>query len=235
VHATAVEHTAEGLRVRVRLTQPGSAQEAVLAVRLLGGFNVANLLGVVGVGLACGLDLAQIARAAPGLAAPPGRLESVQAPDGRLPLAIVDYAHTPDAVVRALEAVRPLAQARGGGLWIVFGAGGNRDRGKRPAMAAAAAAGADRIVLTSDNPRDEDPVAILDDMAAGLPAGTPCLREADRARAIAAALDQADAADVVLIAGKGHEDYQEIAGRRLPFSDQAVARAALQARAGRIA
>ena len=154
---------------------------------------------------------------------------------GPAPLVIIDYAHTPDAIAKALGALRPLALARGGRLWIVFGAGGERDPGKRPAMAAAAAAGADRVVLTSDNPRGEAPEAIIDQVAAGLPAGVPAAREADRARAIALALGGADARDVVLIAGKGHEAYQEIAGRRLPFADADAARAALRARAGETA
>jgi len=145
---------------------------------------------------------------------------------------VVDYAHTPDAIAQALAALRPLAQARGGRLCIVFGAGGDRDPGKRPLMAAAAAAGADRLVLTSDNPRGEPPEAIIDQLVPGLPAGTPMHREADRARAIETALREADAHDVVLIAGKGHEGYQEIAGRRLPFSDALVAAQALRARGG---
>jgi len=117
-------------------------------------------------------------------------------------------------------------------LWIVFGAGGDRDRGKRPVMAAAAAAGADGIVLTSDNPRSENAEAILDDLARGIPPGVGFERVADRAAAIGMALRRATGRDVVLIAGKGHEDYQEIAGRRLPFSDVAQARVALQERGG---
>jgi UDP-N-acetylmuramoyl-L-alanyl-D-glutamate--2,6-diaminopimelate ligase len=148
------------------------------------------------------------------------------------PAVIVDYAHTPDAITQALRALQPLAGARGGRLWIVFGAGGDRDRGKRPVMAAAAAADADAIVLTSDNPRGEDPAAIIADLAAGIPAQRPYEAIADRAAAIFAAVQRAAPADVLLVAGKGHEDYQEIAGRRLPFSDATVARAALGARAG---
>jgi len=147
------------------------------------------------------------------------------------PLAIVDYAHTPDAIAKALSALRPLAHARQGKLWIVFGAGGDRDPGKRPAMAAAAA-GADVLLLTSDNPRGENADAIIDQVAAGVPGGVAFRRETDRAVAIDQALRAADPADVVLIAGKGHENYQEIAGRRLPFSDLDQARAALRARAG---
>jgi UDP-N-acetylmuramoyl-L-alanyl-D-glutamate--2,6-diaminopimelate ligase len=146
---------------------------------------------------------------------------------------LVDYAHTPDAIEQALAALRPVASARGGRLWIVFGAGGDRDPGKRPQMGAAAADGADRIVVTSDNPRSEDPARIIDQVAAGAAAaGGRLSRVADRALAIGQAVQQADDADVILIAGKGHEQYQEAAGRRVPFSDVQCARLALQRRAG---
>jgi UDP-N-acetylmuramoyl-L-alanyl-D-glutamate--2,6-diaminopimelate ligase len=131
--------------------------------------------------------------------------------------------------VQALAALRPLASARGGSLWVVFGAGGDRDPGKRAPMGAAAAEGADRIVITSDNPRGEDPVAIVGAVAAGVPgARDPAVRRiVDRAEAIAFALREAAANDVVLVAGKGHEDYQEIRGERRVFSDVEHARAAL--------
>ncbi len=128
--------------------------------------------------------------------------------------------------------LRPLATKRGGRLWCVLGCGGNRDAGKRPLMAAAAESGADRVVLTSDNPRDEAPDAIVDAMRAGLRRPHDVLIELDRAAAIARSMADARAADVVLIAGKGHEDYQEVRGQRLPFSDPAVARQALQQRTG---
>jgi UDP-N-acetylmuramoyl-L-alanyl-D-glutamate--2,6-diaminopimelate ligase len=181
---------------------------------------------------ACGVPLAQAAPLARGLRAPPGRLQPVG--DGRgHALPVVDYAHTPDAIVQALRALRPLAQARGGRLVIVFGAGGDRDRGKRPLMAEAAARWADAVVLTSDNPRSEPPEAILDDLAAGLPDGADFAREPDRAVAIARTLAGASARDVVLIAGKGHEGYQEAAGVRLPFSDEREAMRFLHTR-GRI-
>jgi UDP-N-acetylmuramoyl-L-alanyl-D-glutamate--2,6-diaminopimelate ligase len=134
------------------------------------------------------------------------------------PLTIVDYAHTPDALAQALTAIRPVARARGGALWVVFGAGGDRDPGKRAPMGAAAAA-ADRIVVTSDNPRSEDPASIVAMVAAGLPAARSCDCLVDRAQAIASAVERADARDVVLIAGKGHEDYQDAAGRKTHFSD----------------
>jgi UDP-N-acetylmuramyl tripeptide synthase len=148
------------------------------------------------------------------------------------PLAVIDYAHTPDALVQALAALRPLAQARGGELWVVFGAGGDRDPGKRAPMGAAAAAGADRIVITSDNPRSEDPAAIVGAVAAGVPAQRQARAILDRAEAITFALQSAASNDVVLVAGKGHEDYQEIAGERRDFSDVAHAREALMQKRG---
>jgi UDP-N-acetylmuramoyl-L-alanyl-D-glutamate--2,6-diaminopimelate ligase len=149
------------------------------------------------------------------------------------PEVVVDYAHTPDALDKALAALRPLAKSRGGQLWCVFGCGGNRDATKRPAMGAIAAQGADRVVVTSDNPRDEEPQAIIDQIVAGVPGGTASLIlqiEPDRRLAILETLAAADPRDVVLIAGKGHEDYQEIHGVRHPFSDAVVAHAAMTAR-----
>ena len=236
LRAEGVEHRPQGLRFRLVCAGAGAVQAAIVDTGLFGVYNVANLLGVIGAALACGVALPRAAAAAAALRAPPGRLQRVTSAAGDAddePLAIVDYAHTPDAIAKSLEALRPLAQARQGCLWIVFGAGGDRDRGKRPVMAAAAAAAADRIVLTSDNPRSENPESILDELAAGLPAGTRYERHVDRAEAIAAALRGAANTDVVLMAGKGHEDYQEIAGQRLPFSDVAVAQSVLRARAGR--
>lgn len=147
--------------------------------------------------------------------------------DTTRPLVVVDYAHTPDALTNVLSALREVATQRGGRLCCVFGAGGNRDRGKRPDMAHAVEALADRVVVTSDNPRDEDPQRIMADVAAGLKAPAWCT-EVDRRAAIDAAIADADAADVVLIAGKGRETTQEIAGVFHPFSDPDVARAALQ-------
>jgi UDP-N-acetylmuramoyl-L-alanyl-D-glutamate--2,6-diaminopimelate ligase len=130
-----------------------------------------------------------------------------------------------------LRALRPLADARGGRLWCVFGCGGNRDASKRPLMAAAAERGADRVVLTTDNPRDEEPAAILAQIAAGLLRPQAAVVIEDRAAAIAHALGAAAAPDVVLVAGKGHEDYQEVAGVRLPYSDVETVQRWLQERA----
>ena len=197
---------------------------------LLGDFNRANALAVAGVWHALGWSVAAIAATLTTLEPVPGRLQMVGAVEDRdRPLVVVDYAHTPAALTNVLRALRPVAAARGGRLWCVFGAGGDRDRGKRPEMSRAAAADADRVVLTSDNPRGEDPQRILIDLRDGLDR-EPHFIEVDRRRAIDRAVGEADGADVILLAGKGHEDYQEIAGQRRPFSDLAVARAAHERR-----
>ncbi len=138
--------------------------------------------------------------------------------------------HTPDALEKALLALQPVAHERGGRLWCVVGCGGDRDRSKRPLMAAAAEREAARLVLTSDNPRSEDPLSILHQMQAGLSEPVRAMVEPDRAEAIAQAVALCDSRDVVLLAGKGHEDYQETAGEKRPFSDLVEARKALQQR-----
>ena len=198
--------------------------------RLIGAYNVLNLLAVAASLRALGLEPASVAAALSTLSPVPGRLQCEGEPGA--PLAVIDYAHTPDALEKALAAVRPLAQQRGGRLHCVFGCGGNRDASKRPLMGAAAHAGADRLVITSDNPRHEDPAQILAHIRAGVPAAADARVDVieDRAQAIARALALAGDADVVLIAGKGHEDYQDVAGRKLPFDDAVHARAALQQR-----
>ncbi len=200
---------------------------------LIGDYNVSNLLAVVATLRALGVTLAHAARACALLTSAPGRMQRVltSAPSATpQPEVLVDYAHTPDALDKALRALQPLAVARGGALWCVFGCGGNRDAGKRPLMGAIAQRHAQQVVVTSDNPRDEAPGAIIAAVVAGmaeLPA--PQVIE-DRRAAITWALHQAQPNDVVLIAGKGHEDYQEIAGVRQPFDDVVEARAALQVR-----
>ena len=192
---------------------------------LVGRYNVANLLAVAAVLHDAGLPAADVGQRLSALSAPPGRMERVGG-HGE-PLVVVDYAHTPDALDNALAALRPLAAARGGKLAVVFGCGGDRDSGKRPQMGAVAARLADRVLVTSDNPRREDPQAIIADIVAGMPAAEV---EADRAAAIRRAVLGADPADVILLAGKGHESYQETKGVRQPFSDVEQARAALAQR-----
>lgn len=199
-----------------------------LRTQLIGQYNVSNLLGVVGMMRALGVPLADAVAACADLLPVPGRMERVAQPGQ--PLVAVDYAHTPDALDKALEALQPLARQRGGQLWCVFGCGGDRDPGKRPLMAAVAEKNADRVVVTSDNPRGEQPEAIIDQVVRGLAHAGRAQVQADRARAIADTLAAAAPEDVVLIAGKGHEDYQEIAGIKHAFSDQAHAVAALNRR-----
>ena len=219
----------EGLSFELR---EGDAQ-CRIDTRLAGDYNIDNLLGVIGALRAQGVALAQIAQACAQLEAVPGRMQRVlpAAGAGALPVTVVDYAHTPDALTQALLALQPLARERGGRLWCVFGCGGDRDPHKRPLMAAAAEQLADRLVLTSDNPRREAAADILAQMGAGLKHPQAVLVIEDRAQAIAQAVRQAASADVVLVAGKGHETTQEIAGVFHPFSDAEQLRAALASRA----
>jgi UDP-N-acetylmuramoyl-L-alanyl-D-glutamate--2,6-diaminopimelate ligase len=193
-------------------------------LRLPGGFNLDNAMVAAGMALANGVELPAIED---GLnrAVVPGRLEPVTSGAGN-PRVYVDYAHSPDAIARALAVLRPTTQKR---LWIVAGCGGDRDRGKRPHMAAAALRGADRLVATSDNPRHEAPDAILDDMLAGCQ-DSRVTRIVERREAIAYAIANAHRDDVVLIAGKGHETTQTIGDEVLPFDDRVEARAALKRR-----
>ena len=201
------------------------SQRLELATQLIGAYNIANLLGVIATLRSLGVPLPAAVEACQHLTPVPGRMECVSLPD--CPLVAVDYAHTPDALAKALQALQPMAQARGGQLWCVFGCGGDRDTTKRPLMGAVAGAHAGHVVVTSDNPRSEAPDAIISHILLGLE-GTACVQvEPDRARAIAQTLAQADARDVVLLAGKGHEDYQEIKGQRVLFSDIAQVRTAL--------
>lgn len=192
---------------------------------LLGRFNVANLLAVAAVLVDAGLPIREIGRRLSELTAPPGRLERLGGTQE--PLLAVDYAHTPDALENAIAALREVATVRAGKLWVVFGCGGDRDRGKRPLMGEVATRLADAVVLTNDNPRSEDPLSILAEIQLGAP-GAEVI--ADRAVAIRHAVLGSAAADVVLIAGKGHESYQEIRGVRSHFSDLEQANAALLAR-----
>jgi UDP-N-acetylmuramoyl-L-alanyl-D-glutamate--2,6-diaminopimelate ligase len=204
-----------------------------LQTGLMGDYNMDNLLGVIGSLRALGVGLADAVQACAHLTAVPGRMQRVSsgASDQDLPLVVVDYAHTPDAVSHALGALRSQAALRGGRLWCVLGCGGDRDASKRPLMAAAAEAAADQVVLTSDNPRSESPEAIVADMVTGLRCPQSVRIQLDRARAIADVLTLAAAQDVVLVAGKGHETEQEIQGVCHPFSDVLQAQVALQQRA----
>ncbi len=195
---------------------------------LLGRFNAANLLAAAAALLALGAPMEQVAEDLAQAPGAEGRMQRLGGGPGE-PLVVVDYAHTPDALQKVLQAARELT---GGALWCVFGCGGERDPGKRPLMGGIAAALADQVVVTSDNPRGEPPQAIMDQIISGMADQTPALVEADRRRAIQYAIARAAPGAVVVIAGKGHESHQEIAGRRWPFNDRAVAEAALRERAG---
>jgi len=231
VHSAA--QSPDGWRLRVA-TPVG---ELVIESPLVGGFNLSNLALAIGMAIGRGLDGDAIVGGLARLGGVPGRLERVA--NGRGVLCLVDYAHTPDALERAIAAVRPLTTGR---VVVVFGCGGDRDRGKRPRMGQAAAAGSDIVVVTSDNPRSESPMAIIEEILPGvrqaltgdprgaLPPGR-CLVIPDRKEAIRAALAQAQPDDCVVIAGKGHETYQILGDRTVPFDDGEVTRELLRSRA----
>ncbi len=219
----------EGLEAEIR-----SGNESIhLKSPMLGKHNLANALGAIAVARALGLDLRAAAEAIGSVRSVAGRLERVE--NNRGIHVFVDYAHTADALENVLDTLKPYAKRR---IVAVFGCGGDRDRSKRPLMAETVCARADVAVFTSDNPRTEDPRAILDEMLAGKPAGTPLVSAeglsgetrgaasvmVDRKAAIRRALEIAVAGDVLLIAGKGHETYQEIHGVRHPFDDREIAR-----------
>jgi UDP-N-acetylmuramoyl-L-alanyl-D-glutamate--2,6-diaminopimelate ligase len=219
VRAARVRASVRGLSIDVESTW-GVAK---VDVPLIGEFNVENVLTVLAVLLAWDLTLAQSVAALARCKAPSGRMEAFGGAHEQ-PLVIVDYAHTPDALGKALHAVRAHCKGR---LTVVFGCGGDRDAGKRPLMGRIAAERADRVVLTDDNPRTEEPAAIVAAIRAGMQTGPAPRIDHDRANAIRTAISTAGPTDVVLVAGKGHEDYQVYGKERRPFSDQAVVRAAL--------
>lgn len=217
IYCSTIGLSPEGLRASV-VTPWGQGE---ISSPLLGKFNLANLLAVIGAAGAQGYALADILRVIPTLRAVSGRMELVDA--SAQPAIVVDYAHTPDALEKALQALRVHCQ---GNLWVVFGCGGDRDTGKRAEMGAIAQRCADKLVVTSDNPRTESPQQIIDHILQGT--SRDVIVESDRRAAIRQAIFAADKNDVVLIAGKGHEDYQILGAQRLPFSDQAEARLALR-------
>jgi UDP-N-acetylmuramoyl-L-alanyl-D-glutamate--2,6-diaminopimelate ligase len=200
----------------VGLTLEGSFGELHLDTKLLGRFNAENSLVVLGCLLSLGVALADAAAALAECSAPPGRMEVIEPELSGKPLAVIDYAHTPDALAKALGTLREHCR---GQLWCVFGCGGDRDPGKRPMMGAVADELADRIIVTDDNPRSENPADIVRDIMRGIKSGRAGIIH-DRGEAIATALNEAAAADVVLIAGKGHEEYQIYGLTRRNFSDR---------------
>lgn len=231
IQARGIETNAHGLVFNLS-TDHGTAQ---LLTQLLGQHNISNLLLVAGVLQELGWELSRIARVLASLPSVEGRLQVVNPAHGTAAapaatLVVVDYAHTPDALERALLALRDVATARSGRLVCVFGCGGSRDSGKRPIMGGIAARLADDVIVTNDNPRMEDPQAIVDEILSGMP-HAPHI-ELDRALAILSAIWSASPNDVVLLAGKGHETYQETRGVRAPFDDREWARFALTWRRG---
>ena len=198
-----------------------------LSAPMVGLYNVSNLLGVLASLRAMNVPLADAVTACTDLLPVPGRTETLTGPG--LPLVVIDYAHTPDALEKVLAALMPVVQGRGGRLWCMLGCGGDRDAGKRPLMAAAAEIKADQLIFTSDNPRSEDPLLIIEQMRKGLSRPHEVHVQPDRRAAIVHALHAARPRDVILLAGKGHEDYQEIKGVKLAFSDRNEAQAVLNA------
>ncbi|WP_332848433.1 UDP-N-acetylmuramoyl-L-alanyl-D-glutamate--2,6-diaminopimelate ligase [Massilia sp. S19_KUP03_FR1] len=195
--------------------------------QLVGRFNISNALAVLGALLAKGVALRAALDAIEALTPAPGRMQQVGGQDA--PMVVIDYAHTPDALEKTIAALRQVADERHGRLWCVFGCGGDRDPGKRPQMGRIAQS-ADQVIVTSDNPRSEDPAAIIAQVTAGMDTALPFQAIEDRAAAILSAVKHAGKLDVILLAGKGHEPYQEIKGRKMAFSDVEHANLALSAR-----
>jgi UDP-N-acetylmuramoyl-L-alanyl-D-glutamate--2,6-diaminopimelate ligase len=197
---------------------------SAIQLAVLGEFNLSNCLAVWTVLLAQGMSPGDASKRMNKLSAVPGRMEVIhlnktQRTEG--PLIVVDYAHTPDALTKALNALRPIANQRNGKVWCVFGCGGDRDSGKRPQMGRVAQELADHIVITSDNPRSEDSASIIAMIQSGMSGDLGNVQALpDRAAAIMAAVRHADVKDIVLVAGKGHESTQEINGKKFDFSDQ---------------
>jgi UDP-N-acetylmuramoyl-L-alanyl-D-glutamate--2,6-diaminopimelate ligase len=219
--ASDLEFSPEGSRFRLSADQESVGVE----LPLLGGFNVENGLAAAGVAWVAGLTLPEISRGLSSAPQIPGRLERI----AHRPVAVViDFAHTPDALERVLNTLRPLVEGR---LIVLFGAGGDRDKGKRPRMGEVVSRLADLSFVTSDNPRTEDPEAIIDEIVAGM-GGAPYRRVADRREAIAAALAEGRQGDLVLLAGKGHETYQVVGRERRSFDERVIVREILGIRVG---
>ena len=225
IEAHGIERHAHGLRFRLTDSSADMRSTAGVSMEipLIGEFNVDNVIIAYGVLRALGITADAARRALANSKAPPGRMEAMVIDSGAL--AIVDYAHTPDALAKALAAARAHCAGR---LYLVFGCGGDRDVGKRPMMGEVAARLADRLIVTDDNPRTEDPAKIVADIQRGIAANHDVLTEHDRAVAIRKALRSARDGDVVLIAGKGHEDYQIVGSEKRAFSDQAIVKEFIQ-------
>jgi UDP-N-acetylmuramoyl-L-alanyl-D-glutamate--2,6-diaminopimelate ligase len=206
-----------------------SGEETAIETPLVGRFNVSNILAAFGTGIALGIPKPAMQQAIRSMNPVRGRFEAIASPRGWT--AVIDYAHTPDALEKTLAAVRDVVGSGGGRVVTVFGCGGNRDRTKRPKMAHVATGLSDITVVTSDNPRQEDPERIIDEIMTGVRPGSNAYKETDRKEAIRMALRLAGKGDVVLIAGKGHEDYQVIGDRKIHFSDREVVDAFVRSQA----
>ena len=221
VYAENTEFTPVGYESQFTCDALGSSP---VQLAVLGEFNLSNALAVWTVLLAQGLSPIEASRRMNKISAVPGRMELIQLNKTQRtegPLVVVDYAHTPDALTKVLNALRPLANQRDGKIWCVFGCGGDRDPGKRPQMGHVAQAFADYVVITSDNPRSENPESIIAMIQSGMSGELENIQALpDRAAAIMAAVRHADITDIVLVAGKGHESTQEINGKKFDFSDQ---------------
>lgn len=225
VLASNVELAMNGTKFTV--TYDGTSTQIVAP--LIGRFNVSNTLAAFATGLALGIPRERMQKAIAGMKAVRGRFETYASPAGWT--AVIDYAHTPDALAKALAAVKDIMKARGGRIITLFGCGGNRDRTKRPIMGSIAAKESDLTIVTSDNPRHEDPLAIIKEVMAGIPQGANVEQEADRAKAITRALSAARKDDVILIAGKGHEEYQVVGDEKIHFSDREAVEAFIRSHA----
>ncbi|HET9449545.1 MAG TPA: cyanophycin synthetase, partial [Aggregicoccus sp.] len=235
--ATDVTFSLDGIKATLKTP----AGDVPVKSKLIGPHNLENILAATGIALGAGFSRRDVQEGIERMEGVPGRMERVPGGVGASPAVLVDYAHTDDALKRALEAARALAKGR---VIVVFGCGGERDKGKRPLMGAVAGEGADLAVITSDNPRGEDPEEIIGQVTPGLEkmglrrisAGKAksgergYLVESDRKEAIEVAVGLAREDDVVLVAGKGHEAYQQVEAERIPFDDRAVAARALAAR-----
>ena len=194
----------------------------------LGRFNVENALGAIAAVVSLGYAVTDVLAHVPALTCPPGRMQIVASKD--MPLGVVDFCHTPDAIAKAIESLLPTVRARGGRLWTVFGCGGDRDPGKRPMMGDIAARLSDEVVVTSDNPRSEEPQSIIDAIVMGCAGATNVRTVVDRREAIHAAVLEAAPQDVILVAGKGHENEQILRDGPHPFLDAEVLREAFNER-----
>ncbi|MFO7768111.1 MAG: UDP-N-acetylmuramoyl-L-alanyl-D-glutamate--2,6-diaminopimelate ligase [bacterium] len=221
VRAEEVETDAGGVRFDLCWGEEGRAR---VESPLLGLFNVANLLAAGAVGRVAGLDIEKTARTLSGIGGVPGRMQRLEGPGGVT--VVLDYAHKPEALRGALQACRELTDGR---LLVLFGCGGDRDRGKRPLMGRIAALGADRVIVTSDNPRTEDPAGIIREIVSGIPPEADAVAVTDRREAITRALAEARPGDLVLVAGKGHEQYQVVGSEKLPFDEAEVVAEAVAA------